>query len=367
MKPERSNYETWLIDWMDGKLSPGQIEILQSFLDDNPYIKQEFDALNMVKLFPQNNSFLLIEKLKKSTSELTQAQFEYLATAAMENDLSPEQIFELNDIITGDASRKKLYDLIRKTKLIPPVFGFPNKDRLRKVTPGQRITRLAVTGLSVAATVGLLILAYLFIPGNIPERNSRIVQNVTNDTILLKSSAVLFQKEVVSPENIITPTSELNYIKTGKSESGPVTLSDASLITYHSDSTVNIRNIEEFNISRIVISNNIRLFNGISEDVLIAHQPVIIAPLIYDDERSNVQRFVAKFFHEKIMKDTIAVDRPIKAYEIAEAGVTGLNKLLGWEMAFYRNTDDNGELKSIYFSSKILKFNAPVKKTSRAL
>jgi hypothetical protein len=51
----------------------------------------------------------------------------------------------------------------------------------------------------------------------------------------------------------------------------------------------------------------------------------------------------------------------LKAYEIAEAGVSGLNKLLGWEMALDERKDENGKLKSVYFSSKILKFNAPVK------
>ena len=38
-----------------------------------------------------------------------------------------------------------------------------------------------------------------------------------------------------------------------------------------------------------------------------------------------------------------------------------LYKLLGWEMALDERKDLNGQLKSVYFSSKILKFNAPVK------
>ena len=45
-----------------------------------------------------------------------------------------------------------------------------------------------------------------------------------------------------------------------------------------------------------------------------------------------------------------------------KAGVTGLNKLFGWQMALDKKNDENGQPKSVYFSSKILKFNAPVKK-----
>ena len=54
---------------------------------------------------------------------------------------------------------------------------------------------------------------------------------------------------------------------------------------------------------------------------------------------------------------------PLKGYEIAKAGVTGLNKLMGWEMALNERKDVEGNLKSVYFSSKLLKFNAPVKKS----
>ncbi|HSL86673.1 MAG TPA: hypothetical protein VK861_07035, partial [Bacteroidales bacterium] len=82
-----------------------------------------------------------------------------------------------------------------------------------------------------------------------------------------------------------------------------------------------------------------------------------------DDGRSNVNRFFARVFHEKIMRDTTAGEKPVRAYDIAEAGIAGLNKLFGTEMALQRNTGKNGEVTSVYFSSRLLKFNAPVRKT----
>jgi hypothetical protein len=88
---------------------------------------------------------------------------------------------------------------------------------------------------------------------------------------------------------------------------------------------------------------------------------------LFEDERSNVDRFIARLFHEKIMKDTISGYRPVRTYDIAVAGITGLNKLFGWEMAFNKNTDETGEIKSYYFSSKLIKINAPVKKPENAL
>ena len=69
------------------------------------------------------------------------------------------------------------------------------------------------------------------------------------------------------------------------------------------------------------------------------------------------------FLKDELLKEKTPPDSPLKGYEIAEAGVEGLNKLFGWEMALDKKNDQNGQLKSVYFSSKILKFNAPVKKS----
>jgi len=57
----------------------------------------------------------------------------------------------------------------------------------------------------------------------------------------------------------------------------------------------------------------------------------------------------------------------VESFEIAQAGITGLNKLFGWEIALNKNTDTNGEIRSYNYSSRLLKFNAPVKKSIKAL
>jgi len=85
------------------------------------------------------------------------------------------------------------------------------------------------------------------------------------------------------------------------------------------------------------------------------------------DNRSNVELFLARLFHERIMKDKNAGTRPVESFEIAQAGITGLNKLFGWEIALQKNTDENGDTRSYNFSSRLLKFNAPVKKPVKPL
>ena len=85
---------------------------------------------------------------------------------------------------------------------------------------------------------------------------------------------------------------------------------------------------------------------------------------LFIDERNRLNRFITRIFREKILKDNTGSDTPLKPYEIAAAGIDGINRLFGSEMALVGVTDEEGDLKSIYFSSRILKFNAPVRKSN---
>lgn len=366
MKPDRTNYEIWFIDWLDGNLNGDQVELLKSFLDNNPDIKEEFETIRMIELRPDSKcSSGLKEKLKKSYSDLSQSCFDYLVIAGMENDLSAMQESEIKDIINLDPVRKNHYELLHKTKLIAPEILFPGKAKLKKITPVQRIIRRSFIGLSAAASIALLVVAFLFITGRITDKSGHPAQVAINDTVLMVSPPVIIERGPIGRDGIsdnIPFSDDMSSVSTK-----PVIFSEIPVGSNSPDSSAYILLREGINISKITVSYDSRLFDGISKSDLIEHQPVTPFPAFKEDGRSNVERFLAKFFHEKIMKDTTSVDRPVKGYEIAEAGINGINRLFGWEMAFYKNTDDNGELRSIYFSSKILKFNTPIKKTVPAL
>ena len=49
MQIDRSNYEIWFIDWLDGNLNSLQVEQLKLFLDQNPDLREELDDLNFTE------------------------------------------------------------------------------------------------------------------------------------------------------------------------------------------------------------------------------------------------------------------------------------------------------------------------------
>jgi hypothetical protein len=83
-----------------------------------------------------------------------------------------------------------------------------------------------------------------------------------------------------------------------------------------------------------------------------------------DLEHSRLRNFIARFLREKIIKSDFKEKGSLKGYEIADAGIIGLNKLLGWDMSLQKKRNDKGEVMSVHFNSKLLKFDASVKTTS---
>lgn len=362
MNINRSNYEIWFVDWLDKNLSSQDVERLMHFLKENPDLRAEFDELNKFNLDAPDFRFPDKGMMKKSVDDLPESQFEYLCVASVENDLPDNQITELNEIIENSPERRKTFDLIKRTRLIPPVVEYKYKSRLLRKTTSQKIIRLSLTALSAAATIALLFTIFSIIPENLPEKTPTAAQNNQAPSVKVNDTVRNVQKEL-KPEKVtapITKQTKLHLADSRKSE----TATQAPVYSFPAKTDSLRRDTGNQVIRTVKIPSVKNMINGEEQgsSSLVAYNLPVISPH-YDDGRSNLNKFIARTFREKILKENKTMDAPLKGYEIAEAGVTGLNKLFGWEMALDERNDKNGDLQSVYFSSRILKFNAPVKKT----
>ncbi len=360
MKPERENYEIWLTDWLDGNLDQEQAEQFLAFLEENPDIREEADSISFTRLASSTKHFTNKENLKRSPADLTSSQIEYLSVAFLENDLSADQLADLNQNIDLQPENKKLFETLQKIRLLPQDHHFRHKNSLIKLTAGERIFRFSTIGLSAAAVIALLI----FIPKFISGPGARDAQNISPDTSLQVPGAV--QKTLIP---VKTSESFVSKKITIREKEIPVTahaeLNNPTLAIVAADTSSFDRILPVLKVTRIPELTKTTLISETTGNILIASNNNFTKPLNvnYDDERSRLSRFIARTFREKILKEDIPVDTPLKSYEFAEAGIEGLNKLFGWKMALVKTSDEQGELKSVYFSSKLLKFNAPVKKS----
>ena len=358
MKIDKSNYEVWFLDWLDGNLSEQQVEELMLFLQMNPCFKEEFDDLSSIILEAPLSPFKNKDFLKRSLHEIPPSQLEYLSVAFLENDISADQRSELKEIIEKTPEKLRTFELIQKTKLVAPEVVYSYKHKLARLPIKQRVIQWSLIGLSAAATIAILIMSYLAIQH--PLTDNEGFEKLSN---------------IDTTQN--TGRGIKSSISTPKTDSG--TNRNISVIA----TTPVIRRDVKFYVSTIIpdsiayelaliprLDSPEKIFDlphldHIATDLsitLISSKPTqIFTPL--EDERSNVGRFIARVFREKILKDTTPKTSPLEVFEIAEAGVTGLNKLLGWQMALNKNIDEEGKTGSVYFSSRLLKFNTSVKKT----
>jgi len=365
MKPDRSNYEIWLTDLLDGNLSEKQIEELKVFLKENPDLNEELNGLTLITLYPPDFTFNGKKDLGKSPESLSEEQFEYLCIASLENDLTPGQKAEMNEIIRRDEMKRKSFERIQHLKLKPLPASFAEKSSVKKLTTGQKIFRLSVIGLSAAATIAIIISIFLLAPGNSKRGTQQIARDITPDTLIVVSrqGIVSGNTEVKTADKSIKPAIQESIQEISVNEV-PVPLAE-TIGREITDSASLFQREESPGMLKVKIPDNIITAFRPEANAIIAFDPGYIPPLI--DYRSNVQIFLARIFHEKIMKDTRSGTRPVESYEIAQAGIQGLNKLFGWEIALHKNTDENGDIRSYNFSSRLLKFNAPVKKSVKAL
>ncbi len=365
MKPNRSNYEIWFTDFLDGNLSEIQVEELKVFLKENPDLNEELNGLTTVILNPSDLTFSGKNVIGKSPENLSEEQFEYLCISSLENDLTPGQKSDLNEIISRDEMKRKSFELIQKLKLKPLSVSFAGKSSIKRLTTGQKIFRLSVIGLSAAATIAIIVSIFQITPGKTKRESTQTAQIITPDTIFIESGQPVAVKK---PETNTIRNSRRQAIRKSIAEIliSEVNLTPTEQINLEGpDSLPVFLRPEALNPLKVEIPENFITAYSPEAYSIQVYDPAYIPPLI--EYRSNVQLFLARLFHEKIMKDTNSGTRPVESYEIAQAGIKGLNKLFGWEIALNKNTDENGDIRSYNFSSRLLKFNAPVKKPVKAL
>jgi len=284
----------------------------------------------------------------------------------------PRVIFDRKQALKKDEA-EKVSDDPGYPVLIPPHVIYPRKASLKKRPAGRKILILFAEALSAAAIIIIMLTLFRKGPDTIPpDKEIGSMAQVTPGYNKEKSS-----DEIPAPEISVIEIPGPPYkpaIKTARPEQADTgsavlqarsTESGELLTDVPADLTGSFERAE---VSRAAIPVPVTGPAIARYDV-----PALMAfngelPSQEDPGlRSNVEKFAARFFHEKIMKNEKAGDTPVTGIDLAEAWVIGVNRLLGTEMNFVRNTNEKGELVSVYFSSQTLKINAPVKRDEPSL
>jgi hypothetical protein len=362
MKIDRSNYEIWLIDYLDGNLDSDDIIILKNFLNENPDLEREINFTEQGNTTPGEEKYPFKSSLIKNASDLSDEQFTYLCIAYSEHDLSKSQSEELLEIVAANPLRAKTFSFINRIKLTPPEIKYIGKSMLKKHFVRKiPVYRIVLTGLSVAASIAF----FFFLFNSLYEKKSSDVpiivktelqvpqaqkdsNNVTNNIVSQQSV-----KRIIPGNNINKVNAQLNktyeniFPEPEVQEIASLNIKDTTLLRPASNNV--FYNIFPSFVSPIQIETLLAINNRTETNEII-------------EEPKGLKSYFTALFRNTILKKEKTEIGPLTGYEIADAGINGLNKVFGWEMSLEKMTDKNGDLSSFVFSSKLIKFNAPVKK-----
>lgn len=186
------NYELFFLDFAEGNLSKSQIKDLNNFLLQNPNLKKELDSFENLQLLPEDIKYEYKDELIKQTqSELFDiTNFEYLAVAEIENDISNDEKEELYNITSKNSKLNLEFNIFKKTTLKNyENIIYPLKTQLKRRTIYDYVK---TSSYAVAAIIALFLTLNIFI------------FNKTNNVTSIASVINLKNKTIKPVKNIKT-------------------------------------------------------------------------------------------------------------------------------------------------------------------
>lgn len=158
----RANYENYVIDYLEGLLSPDVRNNFIAFLENNPDIEEEIDNVNEITLKADKRVFSEKDNLKKipvsTVNDINEDNYEEFFVGNYENDLSATENQSLQIFLDKNPSLMQEFDIYGSLKLLPEKdITFSEKESLKKKS------KLSPVWYSAAAIFIILFTSYWFI------------------------------------------------------------------------------------------------------------------------------------------------------------------------------------------------------------
>ena len=167
MKITRNNYEQFFLDYFEGNLPDNRVGELMRFLDENPDLRDEFDAFELIRLDGDDGvDFPGKDSLKKSVSAgISPDNYEEYFAAYVEGDLDKSEIAEVEAFAVSDPHYGRELELMQQTRLVPdPAIRFPRKGSLKQHHIGFTARRVLHYASAAAAVLLLGVVAFTLFP-----------------------------------------------------------------------------------------------------------------------------------------------------------------------------------------------------------
>lgn len=368
-KINRNNYPVWITDYHDGTLNSRRQEELLSFLSDNPDLMEEFEQYDPIPLRPRPTIMSVSKNLRKEFAELTSTQQEEITAAMAEGDITGTAAEETMLHINASSYLTDLYNLLKVIRLRPENIIFKHKKSLKHYPLILRFKKTTVTIFATAASIAILFtISFLFTRDKTPSEP--LASSAETDPVVITRSnrdatKITTEEQIMEREKREAPFNH-DIINPAKGRITSPAKGDSKIYGTSTRESENLTGIE----SKRERIDPIPILHIATTPLVMATAPATrlaeMTPVEFIDNYSynSPREFIAKNFREIFLGEPNATTERLQPIELANATVTGINKLLGWEMKLEKESNENGMLNSISFTSQLIKFDHKLKNST---
>jgi anti-sigma factor RsiW len=173
-----SNYESYLLSYIDGELNEAEQAALELFLQKHPQFKQELDLLEAVRAVPDESIVFDNKAALYRTASVDTIDYEELMLSYIDGELTPAEEQTLQVYLAQQPAAQKELSLLQATKLTADanlVFGDSAslyRSTERRIAPMYR--RIGWGAAAAAVVAGLII---WLLPANHSQQPPAYVAN----------------------------------------------------------------------------------------------------------------------------------------------------------------------------------------------
>jgi len=167
MNITRHNYEEFFILYLDNELSSDDRRQVETFVNENPDLKNEFELLLQSRMTPDHDLvFDGKQQLLKTAlpGPISETNFEEWLLLYIDNELTPQEKIGVEEFVAGHPLAETSLQQLQKSKLQPDYSViFPNKEILYRREKRTPVVAIRVWRIAVAAALLLAISTAAFL------------------------------------------------------------------------------------------------------------------------------------------------------------------------------------------------------------
>ena len=364
MEINRHNYEAFLLDQLEGRLSVEQQQELEEFLRLNPDCVGELSEIEISHMEAQPilhpNSASLKKEFPDAATVLTDQNFDMFSIARMEQDLADEQIRAHQAMLELDDHKAAQWNQWQQTRMIPETLVFPKKEGLyrRKDLKGRMIWISIVS----AAAVLILLLILIGRDQNLPSQEAYVPALQEKESALAQD--LPSENEIVAEELEPVPDQGPAVKKDPARQPvivNPDPVSTGRLAVQAMEPETAVEEVPTTSMPVIpaaVSADRLNRASMIAQVDADKIEPLHVSPVPVHNSSLTLAQMYDQGLQE--LAEDYVEESDISLWTIANAGIKGINKLAGSDISLLASRDEEGDISGFRLKSKRFSITRPL-------